>query len=363
MTEPVAPEPSLLGARASRLSVWTLAWPSMTLFALQSLVGVVDFLFVSSLGTQAIAGVGVAVQIQFLTFGLLEAVTTGTVALIAREIGSGRPFEAARVMRTALVLATLFGALLLLAIPASETIVGWMGVAPEVVSLARALSADSPGLRHSRLGGRDARHGIARRGRRAHAARDRNRHQPRQRGRVLGADLRPPRRTGARRRGLRVGLGHRLRDGRAAVSVAVGARGSRAADGALARQRDDRAGAAPAARGDTDGARARRVPGRAAALPAHRRGLRNGADLGVPDRLPHPRVLLRAGLRFRERRRDARRPEPGRGAARRGRPLGLARDRRRGGRHEQRRARDHPARPAARGLVRRRRGRRRSASR
>jgi len=107
----------------------------MTLFALQSLVGVVDFLFVSSLGTQAIAGVGVAVQIQFLTFGLLEAVTTGAVALIAREIGSGRPFEAARALRTALVLAAGFGALLMLAIPASDTIVGWMGVAPEVQAI------------------------------------------------------------------------------------------------------------------------------------------------------------------------------------------------------------------------------------
>jgi Na+-driven multidrug efflux pump len=107
----------------------------MTLFALQSLVGVVDFMFVASLGTQAIAGVGVAVQIQFLTFGLLEAVTTGTVALIAREMGGGRPLEAARVMRTALWLAAVFGALLMLAIPASESCVRWMGVAPDVVSL------------------------------------------------------------------------------------------------------------------------------------------------------------------------------------------------------------------------------------
>ena len=135
MTEPIAPEPPPLHPRAPRLSVWTLAWPSMALFALQSLVGVVDFLFVSSLGTQAIAGVGVAVQIQFLTFGLLEAVTTGTVALIAREFGTGRHFEAARAMRTALVLAAAFGMLLLLAIPASDRIVAWMGVAPEVVSL------------------------------------------------------------------------------------------------------------------------------------------------------------------------------------------------------------------------------------
>jgi len=135
VTEPAPPEAPQPGPHAPRLSVWTLAWPSMTLFALQSLVGVVDFLFVSSLGTQAIASVGVAVQIQFLTFGLLEAVTTGTVALIAREVGSGRPFEAARAMRTALVLAAIFGALLMLAMPLSDPILGWMGVAPEVRSL------------------------------------------------------------------------------------------------------------------------------------------------------------------------------------------------------------------------------------
>ena len=135
MTEPVAPEAPPPRALAPRLSVWALAWPSMTLFALQSLVGVVDFLFVSSLGTQAIAGVGVAVQIQFLTFGLLEAVTTGTVALIAREIGSGRPSEAGRAMRTSLVLAAGFGALLMLAIPASDAVVRWMGVAPEVEAI------------------------------------------------------------------------------------------------------------------------------------------------------------------------------------------------------------------------------------
>ena len=135
MTAPPAEGPPAPGAQRSPLSVWALAWPSMTLFALQSLVGVVDFMFVASLGTQAIAGVGVAVQIQFLSFGLLEAVTTGTVALIAREMGSGRPSEAARAMRTALALAAGLGALMMLAIPASDSIVRWMGVEPEVVSL------------------------------------------------------------------------------------------------------------------------------------------------------------------------------------------------------------------------------------
>lgn len=134
MTEPAAQGPAPVAAR-SPLSVWALAWPSMALFALQSLVGVVDFIFVASLGTQAVAGVGVATQIQFLSFGLMEAVTTGTVALIAREMGKGRPDEAARVLRTSLGLAAALGALLMLAIPASDRFVEWLGVAPEVVSL------------------------------------------------------------------------------------------------------------------------------------------------------------------------------------------------------------------------------------
>jgi putative MATE family efflux protein len=130
-----APDSSTQIAPPPRLSVWKLAWPSITLFALQALVGIVDFIFVGSLGTHAIASVGVANQIHFFTFGLLEAVTTGTVALIAREIGAGRPQESARVMRTALVLAVCFGACLMLAIPFADTFVRWMGVAPDVVEL------------------------------------------------------------------------------------------------------------------------------------------------------------------------------------------------------------------------------------
>ena len=320
----------------------------MTLFALQSLVGVVDFIFVASLGTQAVAGVGVATQIQFLSFGLLEAVTTGTVALIAREMGKGRPDEAARVLRTSLGLAAVLGALLMLAIPASDRFVGWMGVAPEVVSLGgrclRILLAFSIPVG----GRRDARDGAARRGRRAHAARDRNRHQSRQRGRLLGADLRALRRARAGRRGLRLGRGTLVPGGRADAALALAARKPAAAGGSLAGTRRAGTRAAPAAHRDSDRDRARRVPARAPALPPHRRRLRDGADLGVPDRRADPRLLLRAGLRLRERGGHAGRSESRSRTARRGGALGLARDGRRRAGDEQRRARDHPARDAAR---------------
>ena len=77
----------------------------MMSFALHALVGVVDLVFVSSLGTEAVASVAAAAQIHFIVLSLLSAVTTGTVALVAREIGAGRRDQAVLATRTSVVLA------------------------------------------------------------------------------------------------------------------------------------------------------------------------------------------------------------------------------------------------------------------
>jgi putative MATE family efflux protein len=130
----VAPAPPTFG-------VWELAWPSMALYALHALVGLVDFAFVSALGTEAIAAVGVAMQIHFFVFGLLAAITTGTVAVVAREVGGGRWQEAARATRASLALAAALGALLTAAAPWSREIVTLLGVAPEVAELGGACLA------------------------------------------------------------------------------------------------------------------------------------------------------------------------------------------------------------------------------
>ena len=122
-----APDPNL--------SVWSLAWPTMALFALHALVGVVDFIFVSSLGTEAIAAVGVASQIHFFSFAVLAAVTTGTVAVVARESGAGRKQEAARAATCSVALSIGIGGAVMLAIPFSETIVALLGLEPAVVGL------------------------------------------------------------------------------------------------------------------------------------------------------------------------------------------------------------------------------------
>ena len=123
------------------LGVWELAWPSMALFALHALVGLVDFAFVSSLGTGAIAAVGVAMQIHFFVFALLAAVTTGTLAVVAREFGAGRRSEAARATRASVALAAALGAVLTLLAPWSREVVSLLGVEGDVADLGGACLA------------------------------------------------------------------------------------------------------------------------------------------------------------------------------------------------------------------------------
>ncbi len=117
------------------LGVWELAWPSMTLFALQSLVGLVDFVFVGSLGRNAVAGVGVASQIFFFLFAVLAMVTTGGLAVVARDWGAGDRGEADRTLRISVGLGVLLATVALFAIPASEAIVSLFGVRDEVVAV------------------------------------------------------------------------------------------------------------------------------------------------------------------------------------------------------------------------------------
>ena len=74
--------------------IWALAWPNIATFALESLVGLVDMLMVGRLGAAAVAGVGVGTQILHAVDVVMIAVSTGTIALVARHIGAAEPREA-----------------------------------------------------------------------------------------------------------------------------------------------------------------------------------------------------------------------------------------------------------------------------
>jgi putative MATE family efflux protein len=104
-------------------------------FALQSSVGLVDLVFVSRLGSDVVAGVGVGSQLQFTALSLIAAIATGTVALVARATGSGDQPRADSVVRASLVLATGLGLALMAAAPFCDAYVSLFGVEPAVVAI------------------------------------------------------------------------------------------------------------------------------------------------------------------------------------------------------------------------------------
>jgi len=104
----------------------------MLAMALNSSVGLVDFLIVGQLGADALASAGVAHQLHFMLFGVMSAVTTGTVALVARACGAGQRREADRVLRLSCVLGAALGAATLGVLPLAHPVVAVFGVEPEV---------------------------------------------------------------------------------------------------------------------------------------------------------------------------------------------------------------------------------------
>lgn len=81
--------------------IWTLSWPAIMTFGLESLVGLIDALMVGRLGADAVAGVGVGTQILHAVSVMNMALATGTVALVARHVGANqRPQAEAAVVQS-----------------------------------------------------------------------------------------------------------------------------------------------------------------------------------------------------------------------------------------------------------------------
>ncbi len=113
-------------------SVNRLAIPIIAENLFQTLLGVVDLLMVSKLGTAAIAGVGTSLQVMFLVISALSAVTVGTTVLVARACGAGQPREAAYTAKQSLLLGV--------ALAAVVTVVGHFGAHPAIALLGAAPS-------------------------------------------------------------------------------------------------------------------------------------------------------------------------------------------------------------------------------
>lgn len=127
---------ALSGSRLALMgAIWTLAWPAIVTFGLESLVGLVDMVMVGRLGAEPVAGVGVGTQILHAVSVVMIAVSTGTVALVARHVGAAEQEQAEQVLMQSLYAVGLIS--LLVAVPVfvwARPIVAVFGVAPGVVA-------------------------------------------------------------------------------------------------------------------------------------------------------------------------------------------------------------------------------------
>jgi putative MATE family efflux protein len=130
--------PATLTARTtqSRRVIWSLAWPVIVTMLSESLVGLVDMLFVSRLGASSVAAVGVGAQILGAVAVTMTAVGTGTLALVARSIGARRSGEAERVLGQSIIVAAALAVVAIVPVIAfAAPLVRAFGVEPHVVEL------------------------------------------------------------------------------------------------------------------------------------------------------------------------------------------------------------------------------------
>jgi len=124
-------------APSVRRRVLLLAAPVIGENLLQTMIGIVDTLFVSRLGANALAGVGTSIQVMFLLISVLSAVVVGGSILVAHATGAGQFAEASRLARQVVVWGVV------LALPLSflgwrfaAPFVGLFGVTPVVAAIA-----------------------------------------------------------------------------------------------------------------------------------------------------------------------------------------------------------------------------------
>ncbi len=116
--------------------VLRLAWPVIGENLLQTMLGVVDTILVASLGAVALAGVGAALQVIFVTTAALSALSVGVAVLVAQAFGGGRLAEAGQLARQGLLWSMLIGLpLTAVGLPLTPTLIGLFGLVPDVAQV------------------------------------------------------------------------------------------------------------------------------------------------------------------------------------------------------------------------------------
>ncbi len=109
-----------------------MAWPSIVESFFTAFAGLVDSLMVSSLGSYAVAAVGLTTQPKFIGLSLFFALNVAISALIARRRGEENPEEANRILSTAILFILISAVILsLLFVALADPIIHLCGSTPE----------------------------------------------------------------------------------------------------------------------------------------------------------------------------------------------------------------------------------------
>ena len=109
-----------------------MAWPSIVESFFVAFAGLVDSLMVSSLGSYAVAAVGLTTQPKFVGLSLFFAVNVAISALVARRRGEEKPDEANRILSTALAFILVAAAVIsILLVTFASPIIHLCGSTPE----------------------------------------------------------------------------------------------------------------------------------------------------------------------------------------------------------------------------------------
>jgi putative MATE family efflux protein len=88
-------------------TVWTISWPMVSTYLLQTLVSLVDVKMVGSLGQENIAAVGLATSALMIILMLMMGFSTGTTALVARYSGEGSRTKVLQVIQQSYIISFL----------------------------------------------------------------------------------------------------------------------------------------------------------------------------------------------------------------------------------------------------------------
>lgn len=114
-----------------------VAWPSMVESVLTSLISSIDMMMVGTLGTAAIASIGLTTQPRFILLAFIFSLNAGVTAVVARRKGEKNQESANKTLRQAIMVC--FVASLLLSIIGytfAEELVLFAGAKPDTVDMA-----------------------------------------------------------------------------------------------------------------------------------------------------------------------------------------------------------------------------------